>query len=78
VNLDYAEALRWYTRGADAGHALSMAAISRMYELGQGVSRNMAEAERWRRAAEQNGLRRRAAGAQPAIEADEAFEDDQS
>jgi TPR repeat protein len=48
---NYAEALRWYGKGAEAGDTSAMYNLGRMYEQGLGVSRNMAEGLRWYRKA---------------------------
>ena len=54
VQQDYAEAVRWYRRSADQGHALGQAFLGFMYSNGRGVQQDYGEAVRWyRRSAEQ-------------------------
>ena len=54
VQQDYAEAVRWYRRSADQGHALGQAYLGFMYSTGRGVRQDAAEAARWyRRSADQ-------------------------
>ena len=54
VHQDYAEAVRWYRRSADQGHALGQAFLGFMYSNGRGVQQDYGEAVRWyRRSAEQ-------------------------
>ena len=54
VRRDYAEAVRWYRRSADQGHALGQAFLGFMYSTGRGVRQDAAEAARWyRRSADQ-------------------------
>ena len=54
VQQDYAEAVRWYRRSADQGHALGQAFLGFMYSKGGGVRQDYGEAVRWyRRSAEQ-------------------------
>ena len=54
VRRDYAEAVRWYRRSADQGHALGQAFLGFMYSNGRGVQQDYGEAIRWyRRSAEQ-------------------------
>ena len=54
VRRDYAEAVRWYRRSADQGHALGQAFLGFMYSNGRGVRQDAAEAARWyRRSADQ-------------------------
>ena len=54
VRRDYAEAVRWYRRSADQGHALGQAFLGFMYSNGRGVQQDYGEAVRWyRRSAEQ-------------------------
>ena len=53
VSRDYAEALRWYRKAADLGHAAAYARIGAIYYSGDGVRQNYAEALRcFRKAAE--------------------------
>ena len=44
---DYAEALRWYQKGAAGGDAAARLALGNMYFYGQGVTKDYAEAARW-------------------------------
>ena len=54
VRRDYAEAVRWFRRSADQGHALGQAFLGFMYSNGRGVQQDYGEAVRWyRRSAEQ-------------------------
>ena len=54
VPQDDAEAMRWFRRAAEQGHADAQYFLGVMYYLGQGVPQDYAEAVRWfRRAAEQ-------------------------
>ena len=49
---DYAEAFRWYMKGALKGQITCQQSIGRMYVLGHGVSGDLTEAEKWYRKAE--------------------------
>ncbi len=40
-------AARWFRRAAEAGHAPSQYRLGRLYELGRGAPRDLAEAEKW-------------------------------
>jgi len=54
VKQDHAEAVRWYRKAAEQGHAVSQYNLGVMYANGQGVKQDHAEAVRWyRKAAEQ-------------------------
>ena len=54
VQRDYAEAVRWYRRSAEQGHALGQAYLGFMYHFGRGVRQDYGEAVRWyRRSADQ-------------------------
>ncbi|HME33133.1 MAG TPA: tetratricopeptide repeat protein [Terriglobales bacterium] len=44
---DYAEALRWYHKAAEAGDVVARHALGDMYFHGQGVNKDYAEAARW-------------------------------
>lgn len=46
---DYAQALVWYRKAADAGSAAGMANIGRLYEDGTGVKKDIGEAVGWYR-----------------------------
>lgn len=52
---DYKNALKWFEKAADQGHAVAQGNLGRMYSLGLGVSKDYAKALKWLRiAAEQN------------------------
>ena len=54
VERDYAEAVRWYRRSAEQGHALGQVYLGFMYSNARGVQRDYDEAVWWyRRSAEQ-------------------------
>ena len=53
---DYPEALRWYRKAAEQGHAKAQYHLGRMYLVGFGVARDTAEAVRWYRKAAEQGL----------------------
>ena len=54
VTQDYAEAVRWYRKAAELGHAQAQNDLGYCYDNGQGVSQNHTEAAKWyRKAAEQ-------------------------
>jgi hypothetical protein len=54
VPLDYAEALKWFSRAAEQGHAGSQNNLGIMYNSGLGVPKNTTEAIKWwRKAADQ-------------------------
>ena len=54
VEQSYAEALTWYRKAADQGHAYAQNQLGWMYRFGMGVEQNYAEALIWyRRAADQ-------------------------
>ncbi len=44
---DDAEAVRWYTRAAEQGHARAQSELGEMYATGSGVEQNDIEAVRW-------------------------------
>jgi len=51
---DYAEAVKWYRKAAEQGHARAQYALGFMYESGRGVTQDDSEAVKWyRKAAEQ-------------------------
>jgi TPR repeat protein len=52
---DYAEAVRWYRKAADAGNAQAMHNLGYMYHRGQGVTQDYAEAAYWYRKAADAG-----------------------
>lgn len=47
VPLDYAAALHWYRQAAEQGDKVSQLQIGLMYQVGQGVVADEAEAHRW-------------------------------
>jgi TPR repeat protein len=47
VPQDYAEAVRWYRKAADQGHAGAQLFLGLMYDRGQGVPQDYAEAVHW-------------------------------
>ena len=50
----YAEAVKWWRKAAEQGHALAQSALGDMYCIGEGVPESYAEAVKWyRKAAEQ-------------------------
>ena len=54
VERDFGEAVTWYRRAAEQGHAHGQTSLGALYGSGRGVSHDDAEAVRWyRRAAEQ-------------------------
>ena len=54
VERDYGEAVTWYRRAAEQGHAAAQAFLGFLYSRGRGVGQDDAEAVRWyRRSAEQ-------------------------
>lgn len=44
---EYAEAMRWYRKAADQGYAAAQYNIARMYERGEGVKPDLAQARVW-------------------------------
>lgn len=55
VEQDYAKAVMWYRKAAEAGHAGSMYFLGIMYEYGYGVTQDYAEAVKWYRKAAEAG-----------------------
>jgi TPR repeat protein len=49
VAQDYAEAVKWFRKGAEQGDALAQASIGLGYANGQGVAQDYAEALKWLR-----------------------------
>ena len=47
VTQDYAEAVKWYRKAAEQGHAVAQDYLGFMYRYGLGVTRNDAEARKW-------------------------------
>jgi TPR repeat protein len=55
---EFAEAVEWYRRASDQGHALAQFNLALMYDKGQGVPQNDAAAVNWyRKAADQGDVR---------------------
>ncbi|WP_454997748.1 tetratricopeptide repeat protein, partial [Capnocytophaga granulosa] len=54
---DYAEAVKWYRKAAEQGHAGAQKNLGGMYQNGQGVSQDYLEAVKWyKKAAEQGSV----------------------
>ena len=54
VPQDNAEAVKWWHKAAEQGHAGAQLSLGTMYNLGLGVAKNTAEAIKWwRKAADQ-------------------------
>ncbi len=52
---DYTEAVKWYRKAAEGGHAEAQIKLAGCYSIGQGVAKDATEAAKWyRKAAEQN------------------------
>jgi uncharacterized protein len=47
-NKDLETAAFWFHKGAEHGLKLSMASLSRIYEFGEGVERDIAKASYWK------------------------------
>jgi TPR repeat protein len=58
LDLDYAEAVKWYRKAADQGDAWAQTNLGAMYANGQGVSQDYTEALRWYRKAAEQGFAR--------------------
>ena len=54
---DMAAAAKWYRKAAELGKPNAAAVLAQMYAQGVGVKRDLREAEKWRRRAEQDGER---------------------
>jgi TPR repeat protein len=55
VKKDYTEAMHWFRKAAEQGHAGAQNNLANMYEEGLGIPKNESEAAQWyRRAAEQS------------------------
>ena len=50
-----AEAVKWYRKAADQGHASAQCNLGLMYDNGEGVPENDAEAVKWYRKAADQG-----------------------
>ena len=55
VPQDDAEAVIWYRRAAEQGHACAQYSLGRMYDIGRGAPEDDAEAVRWFRLAAEQG-----------------------
>ena len=55
VRQDDEEAVRWYRRAAEQGHASGQYNLGFMYENGRGVRRDRVEAARWYQLAAEQG-----------------------
>ena len=58
VTKDYAEALKWFRKAAEQGHANGQNNLGFMYEMGYGVTKDYAEALKWFRKAAEQGYAR--------------------
>ncbi len=47
VPQDYAEAMKWYRKAAEQGHAKAQLFLGNMYFFGQGVSKDYVQAYMW-------------------------------
>ena len=47
VPQDYEEAVKWYSRAAEKGHAYAQHNLGVMYATGQGVAKDYIEAHKW-------------------------------
>ena len=55
VKQDYAEAVRWYRKGVEAGNVAVINSLGWMYLEGRGVAEDETEAARWVRKAAESG-----------------------
>ncbi|MCC5988919.1 MAG: sel1 repeat family protein, partial [Pararhodobacter sp.] len=55
VDLDYAEAVRWYRAAAEQGYARAQTNLGVMYAEGLGVTLDIVEAHMWLEIATENG-----------------------
>lgn len=53
---NYPEAVKWFRKAAEQGHAAGQANLGTMYENGSGVKRDYAEAAKWYRKADEQGF----------------------
>ena len=56
VPQDFAEAAKWYRKGADQGNALAQCNLGQLYAKGEGVPHDYTEAYRWCQMAADQGL----------------------
>ena len=47
TKVDYAKALKWYQKAAEKGHTTAQCQLGIMYENGNGVAKDLNEAEKW-------------------------------
>ena len=52
---DYAEAVKWYRKAAEQGHAVAQYNLGWCYDKGKGVAQNQSEAIKWYRKAADQG-----------------------
>lgn len=52
---DYIQAVKWYRKAADQGHAGAQNGLGEMYENGRGISRDYIQAAKWYRKAAKQG-----------------------
>jgi TPR repeat protein len=64
VEQDHAEAVKWYRKAAEQGHADAQNNLGFCYEKGWGVEQDYAEAVKWYRKAADHGNTRALAGLQ--------------
>ena len=55
VNKDYSEALKWYRKAAEMGHASGQNTLGYMYKNGLGVAKDYAEAFKWYKMSAEQG-----------------------
>jgi TPR repeat protein len=55
VQQNYPEALKWFRKAADQGHANAQFKLAAMYQTGTGVPHNFTEAFKWFRKAAEGG-----------------------
>ena len=58
----YKEAMKWYTKAAEQGHAIAQYNLGLMYKMGQGVVQDYKSAHMWFNIAVANGSSRAAEG----------------
>ena len=47
TKVDYPKALKWYRKAAEKGHTVALCQLGVMYENGNGVAKDLNEAEKW-------------------------------